>query len=185
MVVLVDNKELENIKADLLSNHWTEEFQEGLEELDQGDAKKIVESMTEEEIDRKVNTRNYQEAYISDYLEYIWELSETSFWKQVEATFNEDKLLFSDNDFYLEKICREKIPESLMSVIIQYMAFCDEDDSTDLDLLSDMINSQIKNFNRLEEIKINISYLPEDKQDRALVRLDEMIKSTSFNLIDS
>lgn len=73
---------------------WTEDLHHSLEELQPEDAKKIIESMTDDEIYQKVNNRKFQEDYIADYLEYLWDISESSFWKHVKTTLDVNQNLW-------------------------------------------------------------------------------------------
>lgn len=172
----MDKKELEELKTDLINKHWTEELHLGLQEIDEDDAKKIVESMDEEDINYKVNFRTHQQDYIADYLEYLWEISETSFWKHVKATFNEEVgLLWSDNMFYFEKLCSYKIPSSMLSVVVEYIGSCDDKEKHDLELLGCIIKSQVENFKRLQEIHNIISSFPVKNRYVANSRITEMI----------
>ena len=115
----MDKKELEEKRKELMQPGWTEDLHYGLKELTTDDAKNIVESMTEDEIWRKVNNRRFQEDYIADYLEYLWGISENSFWKHIEKTLDIDQdLLWSDNMFHFEKLCQERIPDNILIVLL-------------------------------------------------------------------
>ena len=172
----MDKKELEEIKTNLINKHWTEELHLGLQEIDEDDAKKIVESMNDEEINYKVNFRTYQEDYIADYLEYLWDISEISFWKHVKATFNEDVgLLWSDNMFYFEKLCNYRIPISVLGVVVEYIGSCDDKEKQDLELLGCIIKSQVENFKRLQEIQNIMSTFPIENRHIANRRITQMI----------
>lgn len=172
----MDKKEREELKHDLINRHWTEELHLGLQEIDEEDAIKIVESMNEEEIIYKVNSRRFQQDYIADYLEYLWEISEKSFWKHVKETFNENVgLLWSDNMFYFERLCYENIPSSILSVVVEYIGCCADEEKQDLELLGCIIKSQAEDFNRLAEIKNTISSFPVKNGKIANRRITEMI----------
>ena len=172
----MDKRELAELKNDLINRHWTEELHLGLQEIDEQDAIKIVESMNEEEINYKVNFRKFQEDYIADYLEYLWKISETSFWVHVKATFNEDVgLLWSDNMFYFERLCYENIPSSMLNVVVEYIGACADEEKQDLELLGCIVKSQAENFNRLPEIKNIISSLPLKNGQIAKRRVAEMV----------
>jgi len=123
----MNDKELNDIKKELMKPDWTENLHHALEELQPEDAKKIVESMTDNEIYRKVNNRRFQEDYIADYLAYLWDISESSFWKHVKTTLdvNQD-LLWSENMFHFEKLCSENIPNDVLVAVIKYAVECPE-----------------------------------------------------------
>ena len=172
----MDKKELEELKTDLVNKTWTEDLHSGLQEIDEDDARLIVESMDEDDINYKVNSRLYQEDYIADYLEYLWEISETSFWKHVKATFNKHVgLLWSDNMFYFEKLCSYKIPSSMLSLVIEYIGSCDDKEKQDLELLGCIVKSQVENFKRLQEVQNVIHSLPVNSRDVANSRITKMI----------
>jgi hypothetical protein len=172
----MDKNEIEKLKFDLVNKHWTEELHLGLQEIDEEDARAIVESMDDDDINYKVNARRYQEDYIADYLEFLWEISEISFWKHVKATFDENVgLLWSDNMFYFEMLCHERIPSDVLSKIISYVGSCDDEEKQDLELLGCIIKEQVENFGRLPEIKNLISSLAEKQRYIAKKRTNEMI----------
>ena len=174
----MDKKELAKLKNDLINRHWTEELHLGLQEIDEEDAKSIVESMDEEEINYKVNLRTHQEDYIADYLEYLWEISEVSFWKHVKAIFNKNVgLLWSDNMFYFERLCYEDIPSSMLSIVVEYIGTCDDKERQDLELLGCIIKSQVENYKRQPEINNIISSLPVEIGHIAKRRITEMIQT--------
>ncbi len=88
----MNEKEINKIMRTLMGPDWTENLHEELKVLQPEDSKKIVESMTDSEIFQKVNARRFQEDYIADYLEYLWEISETAFWKHVNISENYSKV---------------------------------------------------------------------------------------------
>ncbi|MCD4741589.1 MAG: hypothetical protein K8R67_03760 [Desulfobacteraceae bacterium] len=173
----MDQDERENLKFDLLNMHWTEELHDGLKEIDEEDAKSIVESMDEEEITYKVNPRRFQEDYIADYLEFLWEISEVSFWKHVKTTFaKEVGLLWSDNMFYFDQLCDEEFPQDVLIELINFIVVCDPDCEQDINLLGCILKEQIANFDRLPEIKKIVSSLPKKQKTEANKRINLMIQ---------
>ncbi len=162
-------KELEEIKKSLLNEYWTENFHEGLKEIGNKKAKIIVESMNSNDIYKKVNFKRSQQDYIADYLEYLWEISENSFWKHVEILFQDDKeLLISDNMFYHKKLCNERIPVNILQKVVDYIRYYQREDNDrfdyEFDILADIIIMQVKNYQRLDEINNIISSYPIDVQ---------------------
>lgn len=173
----MNDKELNEKKKELMKPDWTENLHDALKELQPEDAKKIVESMTEDEIYRKVNNRRFQEDYIADYLEYLWDISEDSFWKHVKITLDVNQnLLWSDNMFHFKMLCSKNIPNDVLTAVIKYAVDCSENEKQDLDTIGCVIKAQAKDFGRLGEIKKHISFLDKDKQVLAEIRINEMIK---------
>lgn len=173
----MNEKELKEKKMELMKPDWTENLHDSLKELQQEDAKKIVESMTDHEIYMKVNNRTFQEDYIADYLEYLWDISEDSFWKHVKTTLDVNQnLLWSDNMFHFKMLCFENIPNDVLNAVIKYAVECSENEKQDLDAIGCVIKAQVTDYGKLGEIKKYISLLDKDKQVLANARIAEMIK---------
>lgn len=154
---------LKKLKEELLSEYWTENLHYGLKEIEDIEAKEIVESMSYTDIHRKVNVKTHQQDYIADYLEYLWDISESSFWKHVEILFQDDEeLLWSDNMFYFKKLCNEYIPSNILKEVILYIKD-HKNNSQDIELLTDIIIHQVNNYQRLNEINNIISSFPENE----------------------
>lgn len=171
----MSEKKLVDQKNELMNEYWTENFHLSLQELDEDDAVKIVESLDEDEINFRVNARRYQEDYIADYLEYLWEISPESFWTHVKATFNEQVgLLWSDNMFYFERLCYENIPSNILFTIVDYIGNCPDDEKQDLELLGCIVKSQVELHKRLPEIKNLITSLSKEPADIANRRVIQM-----------
>lgn len=173
----MNDKELNEKKKELMKPDWTENLHHALEELQPSDAKKIVESMTDEEIYSKVNNRRFQEDYIADYLEYLWDISESSFWKHVKTTLDvQQHLLWSDNMFHFKMLCSENIPNDVLAAVINYAVECPENQKQNLETIGCVIKAQAKDFGRMDEIKKHISLLDKNKQVLADARITEMVK---------
>lgn len=171
----MDNKEREKLKHELVWSSWTEDLHEGLKQIDEEDAKWIVDSMEDDEIHFRVNARKSQEAYIADYIEYLWDISEESYWKQLEATFNlEAGVLWSDNMSHFEKMCNGAIPDSLLTAILNFMRDCKREKqsgdrfSMDLEAIYCVIKAQVEHYDRQKYIEKYISSLPEE--DKGIVK---------------
>ncbi len=179
-------KELEKIKENLLNEYWTENFHEGLKELGDEKAKVIVESMNSQDIYGKVNFKSRQQDYIADYLKYLWDISENSFWKHIEMLFQDDEeLLMSDNMFYHEKLCNEKIPPNILQEVVNYIRYYNSDDvdryEYEYELLTDIILMQVRNYQRLDEINNIISSYPVDVQRDMNKKITQILASeTTF-----
>jgi len=172
----MNDNEIKKLKAKLMKPDWTENLHHDLEKLQSEDAKKIVESMNNTEIYQKVNIRRFQEDYIADYLEYLWEISENSFWKHVKVTLDIDKgILWSDNIFHFEKLCNEKIPNDVLVAVLDFAVGCDDKFKPDIEAIGCVIKAQVEEFDRLSEITNYISLLTKEDQDDANTRINEMI----------
>lgn len=173
----MDQTERNKLKHSLLNEHWTEDLHHGLKEIDKEDAKLIVESLDDNEINYKVNLRKFQEDYIADYIQYLWEISPASFWKHVKMTFNNEiGLLWSDNMFYFERLCQENISHDILHMVVEYIGKCSEEEKQDLELLGDIIKSQAEDHDRLEEIKQITASLPADISHTTSARIDAMLQ---------
>ncbi|MDP2235688.1 MAG: hypothetical protein Q8J88_04560 [Bacteroidales bacterium] len=173
----MNDKELDETKKQLMKPDWTENLHHALEELQPEDAKKIIESMTDNEIYSKVNNRRFQEDYIADYLEFLWDISESSFWKHVKTTLDVNQnLLWSDNMFHFKMLCSENIPDDIMAAIIKYAIECPADQKLDLETIGCVIKAQVNDFGRLQEIRYYISLLDKSQQTSANERINELLK---------
>lgn len=148
---------MEDVNMSTASEHyWTENYHLSLKDMNEEDAIKDVESMSHEEIDYKVNMRRCQEDYISDYLEYLWEISPKSFWEHILVMFSgESEVLISDNMKFVSILCNEVAPKEVISAIVKYTIDADlqrDTESLDEDILSEIIQEQ----NKLGEKKIDI-----------------------------
>lgn len=128
--------------------YWTEEYHLSLEEMNEGDAIQDVESMSDDEIHYKVNMRKHQQDYIADYLEYLWEISQRSFWAHILVMFSDEtELLISDNMNFASILCNEVAPREVISAIVKYTINADTQgimDSLCMDIVSEIIQEQNK-----------------------------------------
>lgn len=97
----IANRELEADVAGhiekLMEMHWTEERHIYISELDEDTSRRVTEALLPEQIHILVNYRQFQEDYIGDYLEYLWDLSQLAFWRHIEQTFQSvDGMLLYD-----------------------------------------------------------------------------------------
>ena len=167
-------------------HYWTENYHLSLEEMNEEDAIQDVDSMSREEIDYKVNMRKYQEAYISDYLEYLWEISPKSFWALILVMFSgKTRLLISDNMKFASILCNEVAPKEVIIAIVKYTLDAGTPgatDSLDEDILSEMIQEQ----NKLGEKEIDLSDVyggdvSEELKERFSVVLNRHISNSYKN----
>lgn len=172
----MDEKALEKIKKELMKPDWTENLHHALEELPKSDAKAIVESMTNRQMYQKVNIRRHQEDYISDYIEYLWEISKTAYWKHVIVSLNtEVGILWSDSMPHFEKMCKLKVPEDVLKAILDFVSQCSEENRQDFDAIGCVVKAQAEKFKRLDKINKYISNVEKHKQDDIKRRIEEML----------
>jgi hypothetical protein len=174
----MDDSELEKKKKELMAPGWTEDLQHELEELSIPDAKKIVESMTDSEIYRKVNNRRMQEDYIADYLEYLWEISTSAYWRQLMSTLDVNVGVLWGGDMpHFWKMCHHRIPPEVFNAILNFAAADETKKVTkqDFDAIGCVVRAQVKEFGRLEEVKTFIASLREDLREKIEERILGMI----------
>lgn len=175
----MDNEELKKVKKELMKPYWTEELHHCLEDLQPEDARKIVESMTHTEVYRKVNNRRFQEDYISDYLEYLWKISESAYWRHLIVTLDTTVGLLWGGDMpHFEKMCTSEIPAEVLKAVLNFAFRCDvkEDYTQDFEAIGCVVKAQVERFGRINEIKKYISSLNENLQESANKKILEMIK---------
>ena len=174
----MNDNELDKIKDKLMKPGWTENLHSALENLPDEDSKKIVESMTESEIDEKVNARRHQQDYIADYLIYLWGISKIAFWRHVKKTLSiDDGILWSDNMEYMEIMCKNKIPFDVLKAAIDFAVNIETNESgvDDLEAIGCVVKAQVENFDRLDEINSYISLLENNNQVLANERINKML----------
>lgn len=154
----------------------TEDFHHSLEELRPGEAEQIVESMTDTEIYSKVNNRMFQQDYIADYIEYLWDISKTSFWKHVKATLAIDQdLLWSDNVFHFKMLCSKDIPDDVFESVMDYAIECSEGEEQNFETIGCIIKAQAGHIGGLDKINAFVSRLAEEKQGAASERMKKLL----------
>jgi len=167
------------IKEELRKAYWTEDYHLELAKLSNEEAKEIVEEMDDDDIEFRVNVRKYQEAYISDYLEYLWEISKTAYWKHIKTTLNPKVgFLWSDNMSYVDIMCSNPMPDDVFETILDFAAACSEENQLDLGIIGNIIKIQSESFNRLADVNKYISLVKDDKQVAVSKRLKEMLDGT-------
>jgi len=176
----MDNEKLKEKKKELMKPDWTENLHHALEELHTEDAKKIVESMTDKEIYQKVNNRQFQEDYIADYLEFLWEISKKAYWRHLKSTLNlEHGILWGDHMAHFEKLCNNIIPNDVWDAVLDFAlnVGIEGNYTQDFEAIGCVIKSQAEKFGRLKEIKKRILLLDKDKQEEANKRIRKMLNS--------
>jgi NAD-dependent DNA ligase len=178
LLLTMDDKTRSKTKKELMKPDWTENLHHALEELPETDAKAIVEAMTRKEIYNKVNIRKSQQDYISDYLEYLWKISESAYWKHVIVTLDiKVGLLWGDLMEHFGKMCNLRVPDEVLKAVLDFAVGCNEKYRQDFDAIGCVVKAQVEKFQRLDEIKNYISSLDEGKQTNAEKRIKEMISN--------
>ncbi len=172
----MDKKEFEDTRKELMKPGWTEDLHYGLKDLEQNDAKKIVESMDESEVWRKVNNRQFQEDYIADYLLYLWEISEIAFWKHIKTTFDDYAgMLWGSDMQHYEILCENDLPPDVFDAILKFTFANEKLNSQDEEAVFCIINAQVKKFDKLSTVKEYISNLDKKHKESAETKLENGI----------
>jgi hypothetical protein len=170
------NEKLQKIKDELMQPGWTEDLHKSLENMPKGEAKQIVESMNDLEINRKVNNRNKQEDYIADYLGFLWEISETAFWRHVKMTLSvKHGMLWADHWPHIDKMRSMQIPDEIFYTVMDFAINCDEKRKDDINLIGCIVKAQADRFGRKKDIEKVLAELPEDKRQKSLSRIQLML----------
>ena len=100
---------------------WTEDAHLYLTTLDDDTARRVMESLSEEQIHKLVNFRHFQHHYIGDYLQYVWESSEDAFWRHIEQTFtSEEGLLMHDDPAVDEILMSVAMPLGVWATLLRF-----------------------------------------------------------------
>lgn len=111
---------VEQLKSEFFSNYWVEGRHEYLQSLPNKQAQALVESLNYGEVDYNVNSRKFQESYICDYLEYLWEISPKAFWQHVKISLlHPDGIVISDNNFHIDKLERGNVPHDIWITVLE------------------------------------------------------------------
>lgn len=73
--------------AQFRSEDWTEDRHKYLMSLPPDLARKLLKSLTSDDLNDTVNRRRFQEDYIGDYLEDVFDIDRDAFWEHVGKTF--------------------------------------------------------------------------------------------------
>lgn len=153
--------DVETEKDKYYSSYWVEERHHVLESMSPKDAKSLVDSLNQYEIEANVNYRRFQEDYIADFLEYLWAISKKTFWKHIETALKHPHgLIFSDNPTYIEVIKEQKMPKYVFKrllITIRSMLTKNVDElnilNLELELLIDIVNSKLCTHNEAIRLK--------------------------------
>lgn len=175
---MMNNDEIEKKKKELMEPHWTEDLHYALKELDDDSAKKIVELMSDDEIYDKVNNRQFQQDYIADYLEYLWNISQPAYWRHVISTLDiHHGILWGDNMSHFEKLCQYELSADVFNAVMYFAVNCDEKNKQDMEAIGCVIKAQAEKFDRLSDIRAYISELEGVELDSLNKRIDKMLTS--------
>lgn len=172
----MQEKDLIEFKEKFMGLCWTEELHYALKDLSEDDAQEIVESMSDIEIDRKVNIRRHQEDYIADYIEYLWEISEEAYWKHIIISLRDDVgLLWSDNMSHLERMCRNDIPDDVLNAVLSFICELDSDSIFDFEALAEVIKAQVNDYSNRHKIESYTDKLPKRSQEEFMKKIESML----------
>ncbi|WP_452222156.1 hypothetical protein [Lacinutrix salivirga] len=146
------------LKKKLLKERGTENFHLALEELQPDVARKVVESLTPDEIYVKVNHRTFEEDYICDYIDYLWDISSKAFWRHVYHVLDEEEgILFGGDMIYFGRMCDNLVPKKILFKLI-YLYSNRNNDNFNIDemgvaAIGCVLRAQTKKFDRWKTIK--------------------------------
>lgn len=171
--------DLKKIKEEIDDCVDIEEIHKILKGLSTTESKIIVESFTNGKTYANVSLRHFQEDYIADYLEYLWEISEESFWKHVKSIPSFTKgLLWSSNMFYIERMINCPIPDNVWKMVLKFALHRNENQQQDLNAIGCVIKSQANRFGRKKEIFDEIAKMSLHIQKRSTERINKMLNDS-------
>lgn len=128
-------------KSEFFSKYWVEERHDYLKSIPSSEAKEVVESFSNEEVELNVNCRKFQEAYICDYLEDLWSISPQAFWQHIKISLRHPLgTLVSDNNFHLEIMKNEKMPDDVWIAVLESLLFIEH--KWDRNIIVEVIKAQ-------------------------------------------
>lgn len=171
------NDEIIKKKEELMSESWTEDLHHSLQDFHPDVARKIVDSMDHHDVYLKVNQRAFQEDYIADYLEYLWDISEDAYWRHISISLDPQVgLLWSDNMSHLKRLCTTRIPEDILMAVILFLIDDERNIYQDTEAIGCILKAQVEKFNRLEEIISYIKCLNLKNESSIIHQVEELIK---------
>ncbi|GHV92712.1 hypothetical protein AGMMS50268_32150 [Spirochaetia bacterium] len=169
----MDQDYIEEKKEKFMAYEWTEDFHNDLSELPEEEAIQIIDSMTDEDIDFRVNARLHQEDYIADYLMFLWEINPDAFWKQIKATFdNNAGLLWGGDMLHLRIMCKELIPDDVLLKLLDFVVHLDLSNKLAIEnfnAIGCIIKAQINRYDRFQWISENIQKIKFNNVDTSKV----------------
>lgn len=99
--------------------YWTEERHEYLKAMPPDAARDLLGSLSDDDVASSVNHRTYQEAYISDFMEFLWETNPPAFWRHVQsALLHPDGMVIGDTDGPLGIMATESLPLAVFTTLL-------------------------------------------------------------------
>ncbi len=106
-------------KERFFSEYWVENRHEYLTSLPVADARHLLQTFTDKDIESNVNSRTYQHSYICDFLKDVWAISHRSFWNHIRLGLTHpDGIVIADNDFHLEIMKTERMPSTVFDELL-------------------------------------------------------------------
>ena len=97
-----------------MSFDWTENRHYFLESLSPEVARELLKMLGPDDLEQIVNYRRFQEAYIGDYISYLWGIDKNSFWEHIGKTFDSPEgILLYDDDAHIQIMCSHDMPQSV------------------------------------------------------------------------
>ncbi|SOY39770.1 conserved hypothetical protein [Cupriavidus taiwanensis] len=101
---------------------WTEEAHEYLMTLEEETARRVMEGLNDAQIHKLVNFRQFQQNYISDYLQYVWKSSAEAFWQHIARTFiSEEGMLMCELEEIDEMLTSIDMPTGVWATLLRYI----------------------------------------------------------------
>ncbi|MBY7729712.1 hypothetical protein JHW46_05000 [Vibrio splendidus] len=170
--------DVKQLKDELMEPDWTESLHMKLDELDTSVAAEIVESMDSGEIYQKINHRQYQNDYIADYIDFIWDISEDAYWRHIQVSLDyKVGFLWSDNMSHAEKMCGHKVPTPVLHALLNLIVL--SNDPLNLEPMAEIIKSQVQEHSGMPDIENYISTLEESQSKLLLSKIKTMLASES------
>lgn len=165
-------------KDELMEEPWTENLHQSLQDFHPDVAQKIVDSMDDDEIYVKVNYRRTQEDYIANYLAFLWDISKEAFWKHIVISLDpEIGILWGSSMPHFEKMCRNRIPEEVLEVVILFLINDVNKFEQDTEAIGCVLRAQAKRFNRLDEIKNYVRSLNIPEETEIINQIEQLVET--------
>jgi AcrR family transcriptional regulator len=104
------------------SEDWTEDRHKFLMTLPEDVAGKVMRALTPDDLHDTVNRRRYQEDYIGDYLEDVFDIDREVFWEHVGKSFESTEgLLIYDSHNLVSFMSSEPMPVSVWERLLNCM----------------------------------------------------------------
>ena len=175
-----------------MSKYWVEERHDFLKALPLKEQKELVDSLSPDDIDENVNWRRFQEQYICDYIDYLWEISKGSFWKHIATSLkNPEGLIPGENDFTITIIKTERMPKYVFRQLLKALERLVQNSSGLIDsyfceMHAEIVCSKLSNPREFERLKTIVLDWFDNLaiKERELI-LDLFSKFVSLNLLAS